>query len=448
MMGVMELFRTYKPLLGLMIPFFLSCVGAVIAFPAVTDITISGLGAIVVVPLIGSLSDDYGRKPLLIFSFAIGIMQWVVLSYSTSGCAVYIYYAVKTLAGALGDGATFCLILAYIADVMPEDHRASAVGFVMGSLSIAFIIGTSISRFLPITIVFQVAVVTLALATLYLAAFLPESLHRQPLVDKSIEEGKSTHPFLQRDSHPHKQLIRSKSTLRTAMTSIWNNRTLVLLALISFTSSFVDAGITASLLFYLKGVFNFAKDQFAQVFLLVGVCSMVTQLFLLPVLVHTLGVRLVMLIGLFFGGVHCLLYGIAWSSWVPYLAAAMSCANFLVFPTIGSMVSQAAAADEQGKMQGVISGVRSMASALAPLLFNAITATFLSPHPPLPLPGFAFLVGAAADFLALVLAFMLPTLTLGPQGVVESSSIVAPMPDEEVNEQFADPMLLSSTPHA
>uniref|UniRef100_A0A2N9HB19 Major facilitator superfamily (MFS) profile domain-containing protein n=1 Tax=Fagus sylvatica TaxID=28930 RepID=A0A2N9HB19_FAGSY len=194
----------------LFVTVFLSGFASFMVIPAITDVTmfalcpgqdecslaiyltgfqqaIIGLGAMIITPLIGNLSDEYGRKALLTLPMTISIIPLVILAYSRSTNFFYAYFVLKTLTAIISEGSTICLALAYVADHTPDEQRASAFGILAGVGSAAFVGGTLAARFLSTDSTFQVSAFMTILATVYMRIFLKESIPngdgiKQPLL--------------------------------------------------------------------------------------------------------------------------------------------------------------------------------------------------------------------------------------------------------------------------
>ncbi|GFY95812.1 major facilitator superfamily protein [Actinidia rufa] len=146
--------------------------------PAITDVTMSalcpgedecslaiyltgiqqaiiGLGTLVMMPLIGNLSDTYGRKAMLTVPMSLTIIPLVILAYSREKYYFYAYYALKTLTAMVCEGSVHCIALAYIADNISENRRASVFGILSGISSSAFVCGNLSTRFLSTPSTFQ-----------------------------------------------------------------------------------------------------------------------------------------------------------------------------------------------------------------------------------------------------------------------------------------------------
>jgi len=400
---------------------FLHCTAISMVIPALTDITmsalcpgveecgqaiyltglqqtISGIGTMLVTPIIGDLSDHYGRKALLMVPMTVAVLPLGVLAYNRTKAYVYAYFVLKTAAAIVTDGSLQCLSLAYVADNIPEHSRTEAFGVLTGVISSAFVLGLAIARFLPENIIFQVATITAVFAAVYLRAFLVE-----PKFKSSCLPGSQPVCLIKSTSFwSRSRSICSGSSVQDTVQLFKRSLILAQITVITFFSNLADAGVQGSLLYYLKARFHFEKDQYADLLLIAGVAGAVSQLLILPFLAHHLGEHKLLCIGLFSGFAHILLYGIAWSSWVPYVAALTGVFFVFIFPCAGSIVSKEARADEQGKVQGCISGIRSFATIISPLTMSPLTALFLSNEAPFNCPGFSLICAAFVMMIAFI----------------------------------------------
>jgi MFS family permease len=184
--------------------------------------------------------------------------------------------------------------------------------------------------------------------------------------------------------------------------------------------------MSIGLMYYLKAAFNCGKDQFAVVLLITLIAQSLSQLVLLPVLLHVLGERIVLCVGLLGYGLQAFLYGIAWAPWVPYLAAFFGIFVVFVYPTIVTIVSKTAPPDEQGNLQGFISASKSFANIVTPLVMCPVTALFLSDQAPFHFLGFSIFCAS----IPLLVAFFLCCF-IGP--------LPPPLPSTKTNQYIVVP---------
>jgi MFS family permease len=136
---------------------------------------VTGLGALVVTPVVGNLSDRYGRKALMTLPVTVAILPLFILACNRSDVFFYVYYVANIVAGIFCGGTMHCLCLAYVADHVGPRRRTAAFGLLSGVSAAGFVSGTLTARFLATSSTFKVAAAVAMVAALYLRVFLPES---------------------------------------------------------------------------------------------------------------------------------------------------------------------------------------------------------------------------------------------------------------------------------
>ncbi|XP_022751933.1 uncharacterized protein LOC111300548 isoform X2 [Durio zibethinus] len=362
-------------------------------------------------PLVGNLSDKYGRKALLMVPMTLTIIPLAILAYSRTRSFFYAYYVLKILTAMFCEGSVHCLSLAYVADNVPEGRKASVFGILSGIGSCAFVCGTLSTRFLSNASTFQVAAAMATLSAVYMRIFLPDSIINDNLSTPIISGGKLDGIVNPDESGKKIQMFKTMPSIEDMLALLKSSLTFSQAAIVSFFSNLADVGLHASLLYYLKARFHFNKDQFADLMVITGVAGTISQLLLMPILVPVFGEERLLSIGLFFNCAHMIFYSIAWSFWVSYAAAVF--ALFYVFsqPCIRSIVSKQVGPCEQGKAQGFISGIGSFANVASPLVFSPLTALFLSERAPFYFPGFSIMCVGFASMIAFVQSLMMRAIS-------------------------------------
>ncbi|CAO2048043.1 unnamed protein product [Urochloa humidicola] len=371
---------------------------------------VTGLGALLVTPVVGNLSDRYGRKALMTLPVTMAILPLFVLACNRSEVYFYVYYVAKIVAGIFCEGTMHCLCFAYVADHVGPRRRAAAFGLLSGVSAAGFVSGTLTARFLATSSTFQVAAAVATAAALYLRVFLPDSggvsctdQACDPLLQASSSctssSASSSDEEISPRLPPRKGGLPSLADMVTLLTG---SLTLSGAATITFFYSLGEHGLQAALLYYLKAQFGYSKDEFADLLLIVGAAGMLSQLTVMPILAPILGEEMLLIVGLLGGCTHVFLYGIAWSYWVPYLSAAFVILSAFVHPSLRTNVSKNVASNEQGIAQGCISGISSFASILGPIIFTPLTAWVLSETGPLNFKGFSIFCAGFCTLTAFV----------------------------------------------
>ncbi|KAI8012891.1 Hippocampus abundant transcript 1 protein [Camellia lanceoleosa] len=406
----------------LLMTIFLYNFSIFMVIPAITDVTMSalcpgedecsiaiyltgiqqaimGLGTLVIMPLIGNLSDTYGRKAMLTLPMGLTIIPLAILAYSRTKEYFYAYYVVKTLTAMVCEGTVYCLALAYIADNIPENRRASVFGILSGITSCAFVCGNLSTRFLSTPSTFQVSALVALIATIYMRVFLPEPITDDDDCVYTKEEAKLSLLDEDEDSKNNFKIFKTTPSFDDTVSLLRSSLTFSQAAIVAFFLNLADVGLSASLMYYLKACFHFNKDQFADLMVIAGISGIISQMVLMPMLAPAIGEERLLSIGLFFSCAQMFLYSIAWSSWVPYAAAMCSLLAVFATPCLRSIASKQVGPNEQGKAQGCISGLCSFANVVSPMVFSPLTALFLSASAPFNFPGLSI---ACAGFTLMI----------------------------------------------
>ncbi|KAL3639009.1 hypothetical protein CASFOL_016916 [Castilleja foliolosa] len=397
---------------------FLYCFSNLMVVPAITDVTLAalcpgkdrcslaiylsgaqqamiGLGSLLVMPLVGNLSDTYGRKVMLTVPMTLSVFPLVILAYSRTKYYFYAYYVLKTLIAMASEGSVQFLALAYVADNVPESRRAAVFGMMSGVASSSFVFGNFSTRFISTSATFQVAAAMSIIALLYMRIFLPESamiMMNNSVCTKSTE----TDCLLEKSPSKKSKLFKNLPSVDDTICLLRTSPTFTKAAVVAFFINVADVGLYASLMYYLKAQFHFNKDQFADLMIIGGIAGSISQLILMPILTPLMGEEKMLSLGLFFTCAHMVLYSVAWASWVPYAAAMITVVSTFALPCLRSIASKQTGPSEQGKAQGCITGICSFASIVSPIAFSPLTALFLSDNAPFHFPGFSIMVSGFA----------------------------------------------------
>jgi MFS family permease len=128
---------------------------------------------------------------------------------------------------------------------------------------------------------------------------------------------------------------------------------------------------------------------------------------LVPLVNPLVGEKLILCAALLASVAYGLLYGLAWAPWVPYLSASFGVIYVLVKPSTYAVISLASNSANQGKAQGFIAGVQSVASLLSPVSMSPLTTWFLSSNAPFDCKGFSIIVASLSMVISLCFAWTL-----------------------------------------
>lgn len=397
--------------------------------PAITDITVGalcpsqdecslaiylsgfqqailGLGSMMMLPLLGHLSDIYGRKALLTVPVAASIIPSVILAIGRSTNYFYVYYAVKTFTGMVSDSGIECLSIAYAAANISDEKRVSAIGFVAGIGSAASLLGTMAARFLSTAQIFLIAAISSMVATIYMRIFVKETSGRidseplnQPILVDNGEECSQSKSV----SQSFKEVLPLKDIFCLLKSSV----TLSLATVVAFLNGLGEGGQQTPYLYFLKAQLQYNKDNFAVLMLIGYTGAAIGQLFLMPRLAPITGEEAILSVSCIAGFISMLIVSIAWAVWVPYVANLLPIIAFLTRPALQSIVSKQVGPNEQGIAQGCIAGISSFGNILSPLIYTPLTDLFLSEKAPFNYPGFNLFCVGLAWLIALIPSMMI-----------------------------------------
>ncbi|XP_058741498.1 uncharacterized protein LOC131613873 [Vicia villosa] len=359
--------------------------------------TIVGIFKMVALPLLGQLSDEHGRKPLLLVTMSTTIIPFALLAWNQSEEFVYAYYVTRTFSYIISQGSIFCISVAYVADVVNENKRAAVFSWITGLFSASHVLGNVLARFLPQNYIFVVSIALLTFCPIYMHLFLDETVKMNPRKNHEIGFGNKVVSVVKR---------RYKS-MRTAAEIVIFSPTLRGMALVSFFYELGMSAIASVLLYYLKAVFGFNKNQFSELLMMVGIGSIFSQIVLLPILNPLVGEKVILCSALLASIAYALLSGLAWAPWVPYLSASFGIIYVLVKPSTYAIISKASSSTNQGKAQTFIAGAQSISDLLSPIAMSPLTSLFLSSNAPFECKGFSIICASICMIISLVFACML-----------------------------------------
>ncbi|XP_057979737.1 uncharacterized protein LOC131165733 [Malania oleifera] len=381
--------------------------------------TVVGVFKMVVLPLLGQLADEHGRKPLLLLILSTTIFPFALLAVRQTKEFVYAYYVLRTISYILSQGSIFCISVAYAADVVEESKRAAAFSWITGLFSASHVLGNVLARFLPESYIFKVSIALLIFCPVYIKLFLVETVQPAPRQEQDTR-------CLNKVVKVSKERY---STMRYAATIVFSSPALRDVAFVLFFYELGMSGITNILLYYLKAVFGFTKNQLSEILLMVGIGSIVSQMLVLPLVNPLVGEKVILCAALLASIAYALFYGLAWASWVPYLSASFGVIYVLVKPSTYAIISKASSSINQGKAQGFIAGVQSIASLLSPIAMSPLTSWFLSTDAPFNCKGFSILCASVCMMVSLCFACLLKPQVLPKEGL------------EDINEDVEAPLL-------
>ncbi len=321
-------------------------------------------------PILGALSDQYGRRPVLLISlFGLGCDYLFMAFAPTLGWL----FLGRILAG-IG-GASFTTATAYIADISDPAKRAQNFGLLGAAFGIGFIIGPVIGGVCSgwgSRVPFMVAACFSLLNFMYGYFILPESL-----------SPKFRRKFEWKRANPVGSL---KHLTRYPVVS----GLIVTLVLLFIASHAVQSNWS----YYTMLKFNWNEKMVGYSLGVVGVLVAVVQGGLIRKIVPLLGQKNSIFFGLTLYAVALVFFALASSSWMMMLFLVPYCLGGICGPTLQGVISNEIPANEQGELQGALTSLMSLTSIIGPLLMNYLFAFFTGPNTPFYFPGAPFILAS------------------------------------------------------
>ncbi len=331
-------------------------------------------------PVLGGLSDRFGRRPVLLFSlFGFG------LDYILQGFAPTIgwLFLGRIVAGITG--ASFTTATAYIADISPPEKRAQNFGLVGAAFGVGFILGPALGGFLgqfgPRVPFFVSAGLTL-LNFLYGFFILPESLAPE-----------KRRPFEWRRANPVSSLMRlGKYPVILGLVA-----SLVLIYIAGFA-------VQGTWTFYTMEKFKWDEKTVGLSLAAIGVSFAIVQGGLSRIIIPKLGQQRSVYVGMLFSAIGFALFALANQSWMMFAFMAVYAMGGIAGPSVQGIISNQVPDNEQGELQGALTSLTSTTSIFGPFIMTNLFSYFTSASAPVYLPGAPFLLGSVLILISAILA--------------------------------------------
>jgi DHA1 family tetracycline resistance protein-like MFS transporter len=361
--------------LGIIIPVFPQLVAGFSATTAQGAIiyglfvTIWGLMQFLFSPLLGALSDRFGRRPVLILSgFGLGA-DYAIMAVAPNLAWLFVG---RVLSGITS--ASYAAASAYVADVTPLERRAAAFGMIGVAWGIGFILGPALGGALGMIqprLPFWVAAAFSISSASYGLLVLPESL-------------RSRDPFSWKRANP----VGSLKLLSSHRELLW----LAAILVINFLGFQV---LPTVYVLYAKYRFGWGPVLVGANLALVGICNIIVQGRLVRPFISRFGERITLSIGLLAGMAGYLVWGLANNEILFALAIPIFAPVGLAGPALQSLMSRRVKSSEQGQLQGANASIAGLTGIFGPTIFSAVFSLFIGPLSYADLPGAPFLLAAA-----------------------------------------------------
>lgn len=331
-------------------------------------------------PIVGGLSDRFGRRPVLLGSlFGFGI-DYLFLVFAPSIGWLFIG---RIVAGAMG--ASFTTAGAYIADISTAENRAQNFGVVGAAFGLGFIIGPMIGGLLGDfgdRVPFMVAGTLTLVNWLYGYFILPESLKPE-----------NRRPFEWKRANPVGTLV-----------SLWKYPVIAGM-LVALTFVYVAAhAVQSNWSYYTIEKFKWTPTNIGISLAVIGFAFALVQGVLIRKIIPALGQIRSVYFGLGFYSLGFLCFAFSTEGWMMYAFTLVYCLGGIAGPAMQGVMSGVVPPNAQGELQGGFTSLMSLTSIFGPPLMNNLFAYFTKPGGDIYFPGSAMLLGAVLTLISVVLA--------------------------------------------
>lgn len=330
-------------------------------------------------PLLGMLSDRVGRRPVILISTAITVVDYVIMALAPN---LWWLFAGRVLSGMAT--ANISTAYAYIADVTPHEKRAAAYGLIAGAFGLGFVLGPAIGGIagnVDPRLPFWIA-----------AAFsLANALYGFFVLRESLSPEHRTSTFEMKRANP----IGSLRLLR-------RHRELYGLAGVGFIALVAHEVLPTLWVLYCIAQFGWDERAIGLSLTLVGICSAFTSAVLVGPVVKRLGERRTLLLGLALFMIGNAIFGIG-NGEIALLGIVVVSLSIYNAP-MQSLMSKRVAPSEQGELQGALGSLRGISMLIGPAIFALAFSQFDGPWRLLHLIGAPFFLAALMLAIALIVA--------------------------------------------
>jgi DHA1 family tetracycline resistance protein-like MFS transporter len=321
-------------------------------------------------PVLGNLSDRFGRRPIILVSVLGSGLDYILMALAPDLSWLFVGRVISGITGANITAAN-----AYIADVSPPEQRGRNFGLVGACFGVGFIVGPAAGGVLAefgLRAPFVAAAILTLCNFLYGFLVLPES--HAPERRRKFEWRRAN-------------ALASLKVLSRYPLVLGLSTTLVL-------ASLAHQAFPATWVLYTTYRFRWTELDNGLSLAVVGLMSIVVQGGLTGTVIGRFGERRSLVFGMLVSCVAFVLYGLAYRGWMMYAIIVCGSIGGVANPAIQSLISRSVPSNEQGAVQGALTSLQSLTGVFGPLLATQLFAYFISARAPVHLPGAAFFAGA------------------------------------------------------
>jgi len=332
-------------------------------------------------PLVGNLSDKFGRRPIILISLFAFSMDYLFLAFAPTIEWLFVGRIIAGLTGASITTAT-----AYIADVSTAENRAKNFGMIGAAFGLGFIIGPVIGGLLGqygARVPFYAAAILCLLNFLYGFFILPESLSKEYRRDFDIKRANPIGALLHLKKHPK----------------------LIGLVIATFLLYVASHAIQSNWSFFTMYQFHWDEKMVGISLGVIGLLVGLVQGGLIRWINPRLGNQKSIYIGMALYTIGMFLFATATQSWMMFVFLIPYCLGGIAGPAMQAVISEQVPANEQGEIQGTMSSLMSASAIIGPPMMSTVFYFFTHNEAPFKFPGAPFVLGGVLMLLSTIIAY-------------------------------------------
>lgn len=333
-------------------------------------------------PLLGSLSDRFGRRPVLLMALCGAGLDYLLMAFAPNLTILFIGRVISGLTG-----ASMTVAASYIADISTDENRTANFGMIGAAFGVGFVIGPALGGLVgsfghnwPFIIAAGLSLTNFAFGLFVLPESLPAS-KRKLIIDRS-----------------------KLNPIKSVITALFYSPTSVLVwaYLLVNLAGQSHPSIWA---LYTNYKFGWNTLEIGISLTVVGLAFGIGQGVTTRIIVPKIGELKSVIYGSVMLIINYLLYALVTKSWMIYAATSLLLFTNIVMPSLQSMISKDTPSKDQGELQGTLVSITSLTSIIGPLLYTGLFSFFTKPDH-YPLPGAPYVAAAFIAALCLLLVFM------------------------------------------
>ena len=332
-------------------------------------------------PILGNLSDAYGRKPVLLGSLLVLSINYLIMGLAQSLVLLFIGRMISGVGS-----ATFSTCNAYIADTTSVDERAQFFGLMGAAFGLGFVIGPVLGGFLGeygSRVPFFATAGLIFFNLLVGLIFLPES-----------HTPNNRRPFEIRRANPF-SAMKQMSQFKIAFGIIG----------VLFLYNMGHHALPAVWTFWGIEKFDWTPREIGYSLGFIGILMVFSQGYLIRIVIPALGMRWAGLVGLSFTITAFLGYALSQTPTMAYMFMIAGALGGLAGPAMSGIASSQVGPAQQGELQGAIGSVGSLTNIISPLMMTIVFGIYTAPDATFYFPGAPFILAAILTMMSLSLFF-------------------------------------------